>query len=114
MPLFLCSGISLKTQALYALVFLCRYLDLFWNFASMYNWCMKIIFISTSCAIVYLMRYKSPIADTYDKKADSFNIWLLIVPCAILALFINEVFWVSEVKHVTHNHSLFFYFSEVR
>jgi len=36
------SGISLKTQFLYALVFVCRYLDLFWNFASMYNWVMKV------------------------------------------------------------------------
>lgn len=32
------AGISLKTQFLYALVFVCRYLDLFWNFSSMYNW----------------------------------------------------------------------------
>ena len=31
-------GISLKTQFLYALVFVCRYVDLFTNFASMYNW----------------------------------------------------------------------------
>lgn len=37
-----CAGISLKTQFLYALVFLCRYVDLFWNFASMYNWTMKV------------------------------------------------------------------------
>ena len=36
------AGISLKTQELYALVFCARYLDLFWNFLSMYNWVMKV------------------------------------------------------------------------
>lgn len=30
-----CRGISLKTQELYTLVFVCRYLDLFWNFISL-------------------------------------------------------------------------------
>ena len=39
-----CAGISLKTQELYALVFVARYLDLFWNFLSMYNWVMKVRF----------------------------------------------------------------------
>jgi ER lumen protein retaining receptor len=29
------TGISLKTQELYALVFICRYLDLFTNFISL-------------------------------------------------------------------------------
>jgi hypothetical protein len=33
-----CAGISLKTQELYVIVFLARYLDLFWNFLSIYNW----------------------------------------------------------------------------
>ena len=32
------AGISLKTQELYVMVFCARYLDLFWNFLSIYNW----------------------------------------------------------------------------
>eukprot|EP01043_Picozoa_sp_COSAG02_P013241 COSAG02_NODE_526_length_20707_cov_11.431337_14_plen_184_part_00 len=36
------AGISLKTQILYVIVFCTRYMDLFWNFASLYNWCMKV------------------------------------------------------------------------
>jgi ER lumen protein retaining receptor len=40
-------GVSLKTQELYALVFVCRYLDLFWNFISYYNSVMK---VAVSCA----------------------------------------------------------------
>jgi ER lumen protein retaining receptor len=35
------AGISLRTQEMYAVVFCCRYVDLFWNFASMYNWTLK-------------------------------------------------------------------------
>jgi hypothetical protein len=85
-----CAGISLKTQFLYALVFLTRYLDLFWNFASMYNWVMKIIFIASSCAIVYMMAAKAPYKDTYQKDKDTFKLWYLIVPCAVLALIFNE------------------------
>lgn len=30
-----CPGISLKTQELYAVVFVCRYLDLFYSFISL-------------------------------------------------------------------------------
>ena len=30
-----CTGVSLRTQELYALVFLCRYLDLFFTFISL-------------------------------------------------------------------------------
>ena len=67
-------GISLKTQFLYALVFVCRYLDLFWNFASVYNWVMKIVFIASSCAIVYLMRFKAPYCSTYQKEKDTFTL----------------------------------------
>ena len=36
------AGLSLKTQYLYAIVFTCRYLDLFTNFYSMYNTVLKV------------------------------------------------------------------------
>merc|ERR1711957_1143235 len=48
------AGISLRTQELYAVVFCSRYVDLLWNFSSMYNWILKIGFIGASVAIVYL------------------------------------------------------------
>jgi hypothetical protein len=75
---------------------------------------MKVVFIVSSCAIVYLMVAQTPIKETYDKKADNFNIWFLIGPCAVLALLINEVFWVTEVpgKH-PHHHSFMYYVTEV-
>ena len=51
-------GISFKTQALYVAVFVSRYLDLFWEWVSLYNFVMKIFFIASSCYILYLMKYK--------------------------------------------------------
>lgn len=49
-------GLSFKTQALYVTVFLTRYLDLFYDFVSVYNTLMKIFFISSSCYVLYLMK----------------------------------------------------------
>jgi ER lumen protein retaining receptor len=58
---------------------------------------MKIIFIATSFAIVYLMKFKRPINQTYDKATDNFNLAFLIVPCFLLSLVINEYFTFTEV-----------------
>lgn len=41
-PCSLCTGISGKSQILFALVFTTRYLDLFSNFISIYNTVMKV------------------------------------------------------------------------
>src|SRR3954451_22650012 len=87
-----CAGLSLKTQFLYAVVFVTRYLDLLYNFSSLYNSVMKVIFISTSIAIVYLMKFKAPYCETYDKGDDNFYLPYIVVPCALLSLVINEYF----------------------
>jgi hypothetical protein len=60
-------GVSLKTQEMYALVFVTRYLDIFWNFSSLYNTIMKLVFLATSFAIIYFMRFKY--RHSYDKYA---------------------------------------------
>jgi len=92
-----CAGISFQTQALYALIFCCRYLDLFWNFWSIYNWIFKAIFIITSLVIVYWMKLKDPYKKTYDAKLDDFKGWVLIIPCFILALFFHVSFTPFEI-----------------
>ncbi|KAJ6631441.1 ER lumen protein retaining receptor [Mycena sp. CBHHK59/15] len=53
-----CRGISFKTQALYAGVFVARYLDLLFRWVSLYNFIMKLFFIGSSCYILYIMRYR--------------------------------------------------------
>jgi ER lumen protein retaining receptor len=87
-------GISLKTQELYLLVFVCRYLDLFTNFLSMYNTVMKILYIFTAAAIVYMIRFREPWSITYKKEEDSFKHWKFVVaPCAVLAFLICDNRW---------------------
>ncbi|KAL3686981.1 hypothetical protein R1sor_013290 [Riccia sorocarpa] len=92
-----CAGISLKTQELYALVFLTRYLDIFTDFVSVYNTVMKLIFLGTSFSIVWYMRYHKVVKQSYDKDHDTFRHYFLIIPCLILALLINHQFTVREI-----------------
>lgn len=86
------AGLSLKTQELYALVFICRYLDLIYMFskhAILYNTIFKIFYITVSCYIVYLIRFNKAIKATYDRNTrekDGFVSLYVIVPCIILAL----------------------------
>lgn len=92
-PSFL--GVSLKSQVLYVIIFTTRYLDIFWNTLSLYNTVMKLIFLASSYAIVYLMQYKY--RHSYDKEHDSFRILFLIIPSFVLALFIHSETTISEV-----------------
>ena len=69
------TGISFKSQALYAVVFLTRYLDLFWSFISLYNTSMKIFFIATSIYTCYMMLV--PLKATHEKEKVS-GLFLLL------------------------------------
>ncbi|CAI7767984.1 unnamed protein product [Closterium sp. NIES-53] len=92
-----CAGISLKTQELYVMVFVTRYLDLFYSFVSVYNSVMKVIFLASSFAIVYYMRYDKIVKHKYDKEHDTFRHVFLVIPCLVLALLVNRKFTVTEV-----------------
>lgn len=85
------SGLSLKTQFLYLLVFLCRYLDIFYfifnGLLDVYNFLMKILYISCQSFLVYLIRYKY--FYSYDVFLDTFNIYNLLAPCAVLSVFLK-------------------------
>lgn len=90
-----CSGISGRSQILFALVFVTRYLDLFTHFISLYNTLMKIFYIASSFGTIYLMYVK--FKATYDRNHDTFRIEFLLIPCAILSLVINHEFDVVEI-----------------
>ncbi|KAJ6333363.1 hypothetical protein OIU77_009267 [Salix suchowensis] len=92
-----CSGVSLKTQELYALVFLTRYLDLFTDFISVYNTVMKLVFIASSLAIVWCMRNHPLVRRSYDKQLDTFRHYFLLLACFLLALLLHEKFTFQEV-----------------
>lgn len=81
------SGISVRTHELFLLVFVTRYLDLFTTFYSVYNSCMKVLYIVTSASIIYMIKYQEPICSSYDKGQDSFLHWrFAVLPCAIIAI----------------------------
>jgi len=60
-----------RSQVLFALVFLTRYVDLFTSFISLYNTVMKIFFLASSIGSVYLMYLK--FKATYDRNHDTFR-----------------------------------------
>jgi len=90
-----CAGISGKSQILFLIVFVSRYLDLLTNFISLYNTVMKLFFISSAAATVYLMYVK--FKATYDGNHDTFRIEFLLGPCLLLALVLNHEFSVMEI-----------------
>lgn len=92
-------GVSGKSVLLYAIVFLCRYLDLFTHFVSVYNSVMKIIYLVSTFFTLYLIYRK--FKPTYDRNHDTFRIEFLILPSAVLALLWNHEFSVLEVSRCT-------------
>ena len=88
-------GISGKSQILFALVFVTRYLDLFTHYISLYNTLMKIFYLGSSLGTIYLM-YKKFKA-TYDRVHDTFRVEFLIIPAILLAVLVNHEFEILEV-----------------
>ncbi|KAL2863451.1 ER lumen protein retaining receptor-domain-containing protein [Aspergillus lucknowensis] len=91
-----CSGLSFKSQALYLMVFVTRYLDLFWAFTdSLYNTTFKLLFIGSSGYIIYLML--NDYRPTRDPNTDTFKVQYLLASSATLALAFPHDYSVSEV-----------------
>uniref|UniRef100_A0A667HLS1 Uncharacterized protein n=1 Tax=Lynx canadensis TaxID=61383 RepID=A0A667HLS1_LYNCA len=72
-----------ESQVLFAVVFTARYLDLFTNYISLYNTCMKVVYIACSFTTVWMIYSK--FKATYDGNHDTFRVEFLVVPTAILA-----------------------------
>jgi ER lumen protein retaining receptor len=80
-------GISIKTQELYLVVFVTRYLDLFTTYYSLYNSLMKILYISATAYIIYMVRYTEPFSKEYNKEHDSSRHWeYMLAPCAVMGI----------------------------
>ena len=101
-----CTGLSCRMQEMYLVVFICRYLDLFWAYYSVYNSVMKVVFILSTAYLIYLMRFNktSPVTQSYDRSLDNFpHEKFLLAPCAGLALItcdefnMWEIFWTFSI-----------------
>ncbi|CAN0915742.1 ER lumen protein-retaining receptor [Linum grandiflorum] len=91
------TGVSLKTQELYFMVFVTRYLDLFTHFISMYNTVMKLIFLGSAATIIWYMRRHKLVRRSYDKDQDTFPHLILVIVSLALALFVNYKLTFKEV-----------------
>eukprot|EP00928_Gymnodinium_smaydae_P015251 TRINITY_DN15607_c0_g1_i1.p1 TRINITY_DN15607_c0_g1~~TRINITY_DN15607_c0_g1_i1.p1 ORF type:complete len:218 (-),score=38.60 TRINITY_DN15607_c0_g1_i1:37-690(-) len=93
-----CVGVSCRMQEMYAIVFICRYLDLLWSFISVYNTVMKVIFITGTVYLIYMMRVKPPVCLTYERTSDSFQYELYCLgPCLLLSLIFTEEYALAEI-----------------
>ncbi|XP_058807844.1 ER lumen protein-retaining receptor 1-A-like [Phymastichus coffea] len=91
-----CAGISGKAQLLYALSFTVHYIVLlFYRYTSVYDAILQTS--RTSFTYLILMSIFILYKNTYNDNYDAFRIELLIIPCAMLALFLNEGFTTFQV-----------------
>lgn len=89
------NGISLKTQILYVVVFLFRYLDVLTQYISLYNTLMKLFFIGASVYIVYLMTVKY--AKSIRENIDTFPVKYLLGPSVVMSLILTHKYSIREV-----------------
>ncbi|KAM0713881.1 hypothetical protein Q7P37_010843 [Cladosporium fusiforme] len=97
------SGISFKSQFLYMLVYVTRYLDFFWTNPthSLWNTTFKILFTGAQSYIVYLMLndYKP----THDPNQDTFRVEYLLGGSAVLGILFpyyytpGEMLWAFSI-----------------
>lgn len=88
------AGISRSTQILYFLVFITRYLDLLDHSQSMYLIFFKLTYITTSGIVLFLF---SHFKNTYERRHDTFNIVVVIIPCATAAVLLTNEYSMLEV-----------------
>lgn len=89
-------GVSLKTQILYAIVFITRYLNLLvFDFGSFYNTIMKIFFLGSTFYSIYIIKKYTKEISQY---VDNFPISYLLISSFVLSLVFNYKFSILEIS----------------
>lgn len=90
-----CSGVSLKTNIIYLIVFICRYINDGFFYPPLYNIVFKTFYlVSTSFVIVLMLtKYKK----TYNKKHDTFSMLGLLIFCVPFAFFTTRSYRLDEL-----------------
>lgn len=89
-----CVGISHKTQIMYFLIFMTRYLDLFAHNQSAYLVFFKLTYMITSAIVLLIFWYWSA---THEKRKDTCNIFVIILPCITAAFLLTSEYSALEV-----------------
>jgi len=80
-----CHGVSLKTQELYLLFFIARYVNSSIFDRPLYNILFKFFYVGSALAIVVIMLTK--LKDTYTSRHDTFRNIFIIILCIPFAYF---------------------------
>jgi hypothetical protein len=88
------AGISKGTQLMYFLVFATRYLDLFDHTQTAYLVFFKLTYIITSIIVLVLF---NQLDATYERRLDTCNLAVIIIPCATAALLLTDEYSVLEI-----------------
>jgi len=88
------AGLSRSTQVLYAMVFITRYLDLFDHSQTAYLVFFKLTYIGTSLIALFLF-YQ--LEQTYERRNDTCNLTVIILPCATAAMLLTNEYSVLEI-----------------
>ena len=95
-----CRGVSYRTQEIYLVVFLSRYMFSLLKKVSLqnpYTFLMKLTFIGMTLVTIYLIRVKKPQALTYEKTHDKLPHYYTIYPLAAL---LTVLFHVSISENI--------------
>jgi len=85
-------GFSCRTQELFLLVFLTRYIDLFTTYYSFYNSCMKIMYILTSIWVVFSLHFPhGRLRDTCFQEESFHHLARLVIPSLVVAIVAFEL-----------------------
>jgi ER lumen protein retaining receptor len=87
------AGISRSTQVLYFLVFVTRYLDLFDHSQTFYLVFFKLTYIASSVIVLVLF---NQLDATYERRLDTCNLAVIVVPCIVGALLLTNEFSALE------------------
>mmetsp|Transcript_56894 Transcript_56894/g.176487 ORF Transcript_56894/g.176487 Transcript_56894/m.176487 type:complete len:288 (+) Transcript_56894:75-938(+) len=88
------AGISKSTQLLYFLVFVTRYLDLFDHSQTAYLVFFKLTYIASSVIVLVLFWQLDM---TYERRHDTCNLSVIILPCATAAILLTNEYSMLEV-----------------
>mmetsp|Transcript_39200 Transcript_39200/g.100180 ORF Transcript_39200/g.100180 Transcript_39200/m.100180 type:complete len:295 (+) Transcript_39200:101-985(+) len=88
------AGISRSTQFMYFLVFVTRYLDLFDHSQTAYLVFFKLTYIGTSIIVLVLF---NQLDKTYERRHDTCNLAVIILPCATAAVLLTNEYSVLEI-----------------
>ena len=95
--------LSLKSSILQCIVFYCRYMNMFWSHAHFLFTLTQILYTLIATKLVYLIRFQKPYCLSYQNEFDSLNILYILIPCAVLSLFLTpqlfflETFWMFSI-----------------